>query len=382
MWAYLLPNGANFVDLHVYVGGAGTLGRSGALYDYVYADLTPDFPLPFTYPPFAAVAFYPLHFLPFGVLAFGWQLGIVAALYGIVRISLRLLRGDVPGDWRVAMAWTAVGIWVEPLRSNFDYGQINVLLALAVLYAVYSTRWWLSGLLVGLAAGIKLTPAVAGLYFVGVRRWGAAVFSAVVFAGTIAVSAVAVGGETHRYFFELLGNAERVGPIGTSFNQSWRGGISRILGHDAGYGPVVLGAIGLSAVVALLAWRAIDVTADRLGAILVVELFGLLLSPISWTHHWVWVVPLIIWLLQGPLRDRTGARILGWGWLGLTLIGPPWLLGFAQPDIWQISRPWYLAWAGLVYILAAVATLVWIAATRRRSREARLSRGPSPRPFR
>ncbi|MGV0600757.1 alpha-(1-2)-phosphatidylinositol mannosyltransferase, partial [Mycolicibacterium pulveris] len=60
-WTYLVPNGANFVDLHVYVGGAGTLDGPGALYDYVYAEQTPDFPLPFTYPPFAAVVFYPLH---------------------------------------------------------------------------------------------------------------------------------------------------------------------------------------------------------------------------------------------------------------------------------------------------------------------------------
>ncbi len=171
-WTYLVPNGANFVDLHVYVGGAGTLDEPGTLYDYVYAAQTPDFPLPFTYPPFAAVVFYPLHLLPFGVLAFAWQLGIIAALYGVVRISQRLLPGSGPGDRRVAMLWTAVGIWIEPLRSTFDYGQINVLLVLAVLCAVYSTRWWLSGLLVGLAAGVKLTPAISGLYFVGVRRWG------------------------------------------------------------------------------------------------------------------------------------------------------------------------------------------------------------------
>ena len=92
-WTYLVPNGANFVDLHVYVGGAGALDQPGTLYDYVYADQTPDFPLPFTYPPFAAVVFYPLHLLPFGFLALAWQLGIFAALYGVVRISQRLLPG-------------------------------------------------------------------------------------------------------------------------------------------------------------------------------------------------------------------------------------------------------------------------------------------------
>ena len=373
-WTYLVPNGANFVDLHVYVGGAGALDQPGTLYDYVYADQTPDFPLPFTYPPFAAVVFYPLHLLPFGFLALAWQLGIFAALYGVVRISQRLLPGDGTGDRRIAMLWTAVGIWIEPLRSTFDYGQINVLLVLAVLYAVYSTRWWLSGLLVGLAAGVKLTPAVSGLYFVGARRWATAVFSAVVFFGTVAVSALVVGDQTRYYFTELLGDADRVGPIGTSFNQSWRGGISRILGHDAGYGPIVLAGIAVTAVLALLAWRAIGGATDRLGAIVIVQLFGLLLSPISWTHHWVWLIPLMIWLLHGPLRERLGARILGWGWLGLSVIGPPWLLSFAQPTIWEISRPWYLAWAGLIYIVATLATLGWIAASRRSG----LSPVPSP----
>lgn len=361
-WTYLVPNGANFVDLHVYVGGAGMLDDPGSLYDYVYADQTPDFPLPFTYPPFAAIVFYPLHLLPFGLVAFLWQLGIIAALYGVVRMSQRLLGA---GDRRTAMLWTAVGIWIEPLRSTFDYGQINVLLVLAVLYAVYSTRWWVSGLLVGLAAGVKLTPAASGLYFVGARRWAAVAFSAVVFFGTVGVSWLIIGNETRYYFTELLGDASRVGPVGTSFNQSWRGGITRILGYDAGYGPLVLAGIAVTAVLAVLAWRAIGGASDRLGAIVVVQLFALLLSPISWTHHWVWLIPLMIWLLHGPLRERLGARILGWGWLALTLIGVPWLLSFAQPTIWVMPRPWYLAWAGMIYIVATLATLAWIAATRR-----------------
>jgi alpha-1,2-mannosyltransferase len=364
---YLIPHGANFVDLHVYVGGAQMLDQPGKLYDYVYADQTPDFPLPFTYPPFAAVVFYPLQYIPFGILTFLWQILIIASLYGVVRISQRLLADD--SDRRFAMLWTAVGIWLEPIRSNFDYGQINVMLVLAVLYAVYSTRWWLSGLLVGLAAGVKLTPAVSGLYFVGARRWGAAVFSAVVFFATVGISALVVGDQTRYYFTELLGDARRVGPIGTSFNQSWRGGISRILGHDAGYGALVVTAIAVTAVLALLAWRAIGGAANRLGAIVIVQLFGLLASPISWTHHWVWLIPLMIWLLHGPLRDSVGARVLGWGWLALTVVGVPWLLSFAQPTIWTIPRPWYLAWAGLTYIVATLATLGWIATTAsRRSR--------------
>lgn len=370
----MVPNGANFVDLHVYVGGAAELDGPGTLYEYVYGDQTPDFPLPFTYPPFAAVVFYPLHLLPFGLVAFVWQVGIIAALYGVVRLSQRLLGG---GDRRVAMAWTAVGIWTEPLRSTFDYGQVNVLLVLAILCAVHTSKWWLSGLLVGLAAGVKLTPAVAGLYFVGARRWATVLFSAVVFFLTIGVSALLVGDQTRYYFTELLGDADRVGPVGTSFNQSWRGGVSRILGHDAGYGPVVLIGVVVTAVLALLAWRAIGGATDKLGGIVVVQLFGLLLSPISWTHHWVWLIPLMIWLLHGPLRAQLGARVLGWGWLVLTLVGVPWLLSFAQPTIWVIPRPWYLAWAGLIYIVATLATLAWIAI-----RGSRRCPEPSPGPCR
>lgn len=365
-WTYLTPRGANFVDLHVYISGGAALGGPGTLYDYVYADQTPDFPLPFTYPPFAAVVFYPLHFLPFGLVAFCWQIGTIAALYGAVRISQRLLGVPARAGRRVAMLWTAGAMWIEPLRSTFDYGQVNVVLVLAVLCAVHSRRWWVSGLLVGVAAGVKLTPAIAGVYFAGVRRWAVVVFSAVVFCATIAVSVWVAGDQARRYFTELIGDAARVGPVGTSFNQSWRGGISRILGHDAGYGPPMLIAIALTAVLTVLAWRALSdgrPQPDVLGLLLVVELFGLLVSPISWTHHWVWLVPLLIWLAYGRLSSRTGARVLLWCWLVLTLTGVPWLLSFAQPTIWQSSRPWYLAWSGLAYIVAALATLAWIAAS-------------------
>lgn len=366
-WTYLVPHGANFVDLHVYLGGAAAIDHPGTLYSYVYADQTPNFPLPFTYPPFAAVVFYPLHLLPFGLVAFLWQIATMVALYGAIRISQRLMGATLDphgNSRRVAMAWTAIGIWIEPLRSTFDYGQINVLLMVGVLWAAYTTRWWLSGLLVGVASGIKLTPAIAGVYLVGVRRFGAAVTSGLVFLATVGISVLVVGDQARYYFTDLLGDAHRVGPIATSFNQSWRGGISRILGHDAGYGPLVLAAIAVTAVLAILAWRALD-SFDRLGKLLVVELFGLLLSPISWTHHWVWLAPLMIWAIHGPLRQRRGAQIVGWGWLALTVVGVPWLLSFAQPTIWQIGRPWYLAWAGLVYIVAAVATLIWIAASGR-----------------
>ncbi|GAA2782799.1 hypothetical protein GCM10010533_21310 [Mycolicibacterium pallens] len=79
------------------------------------------------------------------------------------------------------------------------------------------------------------------------------------------------------------------------------------------------------------------------------------------------MVPLAMWLLTGPWRERPGARIFGCAWLVLTLLSVPSLLAFAEPSLWVISRPWYLAWAGLVYVVAAMATLGWIVVTGRRA---------------
>lgn len=371
--AVTIPSPPNLVDLHVYILGGAALDRPGTLYTLVYsgqsplAGNTPTEPLPFIYPPFAAMLFYPLKFLPFAVAGMLWQLGILAATYAIVRIT-QLLIGS--GSHREAMLWTAGVIWLEPVRVCLNMGQLGVFLTLAVLYAVYSTRWWVSGLLVGLATGTKLTPAISGFYFLGMRRWAVAVFSGVVFFGTVGVSALLVPDETRFYFTGLIGRFAV--PVGTAINQSWSGGISRILGHDAGHNPVVLAAVAATMVLAVLAWRSLGAGAaprDQLGSLLVVELFGLLASPISWVHHWIWLVPLIIWLFRGCWRDEPGARKLGWTWVVITLVSFPSGLALAEPSVWQFGRPWYLAWAGLVYVVAAVATLAWMVATGRRVRD-------------
>lgn len=371
-WTCLVPNAAAVGDLHDFVGASATIGTSHRLYDYRYiSQVAP--PLPFAYPPFAAMVFYALHLLPFEVVAWGWRLGILAAVYGLVRLSQRLLDGSA-GGYRTAMLWTAVGIWIEPLHSTFVWGQVSVFLEVAVLYAVCNTRWWVSGALVGLAAGIKLTPAISGLYFLGARRWAIVVFAVVVFGGTVAASVLVLGDQACYYFTDLIGDTQRViGSMGAGNNESWRAGLSRIFGHDAGYGPAVVVALAVTAVLMLLAWRAIGAS-DRLGGILVVQLFGLLLSPISWTHHWVWLLPLMIWLIHGPLRERIGARILGWGWLVLT--APPWLPKLIWSMTPQNSHPWYLAWTGMAYIAATLITLTWVATTSPSVRR----RAPKPYP--
>jgi alpha-1,2-mannosyltransferase len=369
---YLVPNGTNFIDLHVYVDGAATMAHGG-LYDFVYRPVTPPLPLQFTYPPFAALVFFPLHLLPFGLVGLGWQLGIVATLYGSAVLALRLLGRT---DARLAMAWTAVAVWFEPVRHLFELGQIGALLMFAVLLAVVTRRWWAAGLLVGLAAGLKLTPAVAGLYLAGARRWLAVLCSAVVFAATVAVSVVVGGAQARFYFTDLLGNAERIGVVNTPMNQSLRGVVGYLEGHDVRLGPVLVVAVVATAALSALAWWRIG-PADALGRIVVVMTFGLLISPVSWTHHWVWMLPLTMWLVLGP--PRRGARIVGWAWVVLAYLGPPWLVTFAAAGGHLVGRPWYAEVAGSLYVLAAVATLAYVAAVSRRSDRCR---APSPGPSR
>ncbi|MGW4241877.1 mannosyltransferase, partial [Nocardia sp. NPDC004722] len=322
-WALFFPSNLILVDLHVYVEGAANLFH-GNLYEWTDSSRSPQFPLPFTYPPFAALLLYPLHFLPFDVVAVGWLLATAAALFGIVWIALEMMVGREAmheKSWRTAaVAWTAGGLWLEPVRSTLDYGQVNVFIVLLAMLAARSTRWWLSGLLVGVAAGIKLTPAVTGLYFVARRQWLAVLASAAAFFGTMGLTYLLTPNETGKYFGKLVDDPHRIGPVGSVINQSLRGALSRIAGHDIGSGLVWKSAVLVTAVLAFFAWRALR-SDDRLGLLLIVQLFGMMVAPISWSHHWICLVPLVLWLRYGPLSKALGARLMLAFWLFLKQVG-------------------------------------------------------------
>lgn len=294
------------IDLRVYELGAGAL-FGGDLYGVRFhvADL------PFTYPPFAAVLMLPLAVLPIWLSAFVWAAACVVVLGYAVDLVLRACGATPKGPMIPAVV--AVALVSEPVWSTFSFGQVNLFLMAAILADVLRPDRKHAGWLVGIVAGIKLTPLffVAFLLVIGRRRAaGTAVAS---FAGTVLVGAVAAPSASWAYWTDVLWDPGRVGGVEYAGNQSVLGVLSRLLGHEA---PTALWFVvaGTTAVVALasaaLLWRSDSPAARPLAAC--TAAYGMLLaSPISWDHHWVWLVPTAIALWHSGLpRARVVAGIV------------------------------------------------------------------------
>lgn len=279
VWGGLhLASGASLSDLRVYLGALQTLHAGGALYDFA----APGTGAPFTYPPFAALIFAPLPLLPFAVVATVWTVGALAAVAGIARLT------KPAGTALAALALVASA----PVSSNLRYGQISVFLVLLVLLdalRVVPERY--RGIVTGIAGAIKLTPLIFVPYywFSGQRR--AAVTSAASFVIASAVAWIVLPAESTRYWFDTVLNVDRVGNISTGGNQSLNGALLRweIAAH---FRTPIVALIGATVVILALQRAARAHRAgDDLAAVLMVGAAGLVLSPVSWTHHQIWLVP-------------------------------------------------------------------------------------------
>jgi alpha-1,2-mannosyltransferase len=359
------------LDLLVYRDGAPSL-LTGVLYDWRLTEMPGQTALPFTYPPFAALVLLPLAYLPWLVVRWAWQLISVACLWWLVRLALRLIAQDdhvTTADvwWRRAMLWTALALWVEPVRTTLNYGQINLVLAVVVLAGMASRRSLLSGLGVGMTAAIKLTPALSGIYFLATKRWAAAVWSVVAFAATVGIGYVIAPTQSSRYWFHVLNQTGRIGRLGSPINQSLRGALARTVGHDVGAGPIWLVAVAIAVVLGFVALRAAARANDVLAGIVTVQLFTLLVSPISWSHHWVWMVPAVLWLLYGATGRLAAVTAIAW----LAVTGS-FLVSFLEwvptPDS-GIPPVWYATVLGWAYPACALLTMAAIAVVSRGKRD-------------
>ena len=364
------------VDLAVYVDGARHL-TDGTLYDFFSEPLH----LPFTYPTFSAMIFTPMTWLNWTLLRILWQLASFGAI-GLMAFSMLRLLGragkgapnPIPNVRGIVVTVTALGLWLEPVRTTFNYGQINLFLCALLLAGAASGKDWWAGASVGLAAGVKLTPAITGLYYLLQKRWWAVVWSIVFFALTVLIGLALLPDETWRFFTKLMLDPARTGPVWSAINQSLRGAVARIAGEDLTSVWLLLAA----AAAALGVWSTwVCLRAgDRAAGLLAVQFTGLLISPISWSHHWVWVLPLLMWCLFGARQRVTSVRVLAVAWAVATCSYIVSIL-IAQQYIDQpASRPGWQSGLGAIYPVLGVVTLVLLGVVSLRARTA----GPANTP--
>jgi len=286
--------------------------------------------LRFTYPPFALLLLSPLRYIPLVPLELVWWVLGAAAL---VTLSYLALTGatSLRGSRSVAIAALVAGVAqcaLEPLRSNADYGQINVFLMLLVVTDLTRVRQPWRGLLVGLAAAIKLTPLLYLAYFLVVRDLRSALRGAAAFLGAAALSWLILPSDSLYYWVHQVAQPQHTGNVNYVSNQSWLG-----LVHRA---PVNADRVGIALwcllevatlVVGIIAARRL-VRIDRpIDAILALALTELLISPISWSHHWSWVVLVPIVMLGRWEKYRKVSKAM------VLLLA----MAIAEPYWWNLS---------------------------------------------
>ncbi|WUH47452.1 glycosyltransferase 87 family protein [Streptomyces sp. NBC_00443] len=266
--------------------------------------------LPATYPPFAALLFVPTALIPLATLKAAFLAGNALMLAVLVHLSARLAGGRAKLRLPSAAlcAITAAALWLEPVLQTLLFGQINLALVCLVLWDLTrpaDARW--KGAAVGIAAGIKLTPAIFIVYLLLRGRRREAGTAAAALAGTVALGALALPSASLDYWTRRLYETDRVGKVWIVDNQSLQGMVARALGDPA---PGLAWALPAAAVTVTGLWLAAR-AAEESHAILLTAFTALLVSPISWSHHWVWCVPLTAVLLtEGRSRLAAATALL------------------------------------------------------------------------
>lgn len=293
------------IDLQVYRwGGQATWRSPSPLYTGDYRGF-----LPFIYPPIAAQIFSVLAHLSLPTLRIlAWSTGM-ASIFISTWISWGLL-GVPRGTYRLAatLSVSALAAWLEPVQQTLGFGQVNLVLMVLILgdLALSRNRWF-KGIGIGFATGFKLTPALFIGYLLLTRQYRAAAVATGTFLATIVLGFLFLPAEAKQYWGGAFNVGTRVGQ-GFISNQSISGELWRLVGQQ----QVNVYWLPLAAVIGcagLFVASRLSAHGLELDGILVCAGTMLLISPISWTHHYVWVVPALVLFTDRVLRARTW-----WAW--------------------------------------------------------------------
>ncbi len=344
--AYLRwPSLASQVDLLVYRFGAGRVWDGQDLYS-VGMTGNPHTML-FDYPPFAALCFLPLVGLSQpAILTLGLLVNIACVGYIVRRMLSAAGIGTATGLWGLTALLMAPVIWLEPVRLSLQLGQINVVMMAIVLADVLSqpSRRW-TGIGVGIAAGIKLTPALFIVFLVATGRRREAVIAGLTFISTIAVGFVLLPADSNEFW--LRGRFQDVRRISSDplANTSLAGLLARLNWATRWETAAAVVFAIFAIAIAAVAWR----RGHLLLGVAIAGMTSAAASPFSWSHHWVWLAPLLVHLgfLGSVHRSRvaalamwTLAAIFG-GWFVASRSSPPQagLVSLRHPGTWNQLLP-------------------------------------------
>ncbi|UXN32085.1 MULTISPECIES: glycosyltransferase 87 family protein [Micrococcaceae] len=274
-------------DLSVYREGALTLLREPQnLYGPFVGPINAP-GLPFTYPTFAAIMFLPMAVFPYWVsVAVTMVASIVLTFFVAKDLALRIARRwPQLGRWVTPLTLTSLMLISGPFRDTIWFGQINILILGACYLALVNSKSMTPFVIaVGICAGIKLTPIALLILPLAMRKWRAVITGTLVFLGTQLVGLIFQWRNTLDYWFDVVRDPSRVGDVGYIDNISLQGLLTR-LGAGSLIWFVLALAVGL-AFIALL-YRLHD-KVEPVVLLGVASTCPLLVSPVSWSHHWVW----------------------------------------------------------------------------------------------
>jgi alpha-1,2-mannosyltransferase len=343
--------------------------------------------LPFTYPPLAAVVFCPFAWLQMpaasvAITLITLLLLIVSMVMVLTGLGVWTTSQLAPGPawlrrcWLAAVIVAPAVIWLEPIRSNFAFGQINVVLMTLVIADCVPRRTpWPRGVVLGLGIALKLTPAVFLLYFLLRRDLRTVVRAVASFGAATLVGFMLAPHDSWEYWTDTVRKTERIGAPSLNTNQNVAGALARLeLGDQERF---VLWVAGCLLVLAITVWatRRVLRAGEPTLAVIAVALFGLVVSPVSWSHHWVWMLPSVV-VTSALAWRRRNAALAAVSAAGIALM--VWTPINLLPKHHEAVASWWRQLAGVSYVWWALAVIITagLTVTARMTRQA--STTPSP----